>query len=128
MLDQAEACNSPSKALAVALDVGTNNEELLNDDLYIVSLVRRIASSAEGAACQGYKKRRLRGQQYDDFVDKFVGLVRKHQSKSLLHFEDFVSERRGPRVEADGGAGCLECATLVATVSVSHSPLKTGRI
>jgi malate dehydrogenase (oxaloacetate-decarboxylating) len=32
----------------------------------------------------------MRGQKYDDFVDKFVGLVKKHQPKCLLHFEDFV--------------------------------------
>ncbi|RSH91897.1 NAD-dependent malic enzyme, mitochondrial [Saitozyma podzolica] len=62
----------PAKALAVVLDVGTNNEDLLKDELYI-----------------GLREKRLRGEAYDQFVDKFVGLVRKHQSRCLLHFEDF---------------------------------------
>ncbi|GFZ48749.1 NAD-dependent malic enzyme [Saitozyma sp. JCM 24511] len=65
----------PAKALAVVLDVGTNNEDLLNDELYI-----------------GLREKRLRGEAYDQFVDKFVGLVKKHQPHCLLHFEDFVSD------------------------------------
>lgn len=64
----------PARALAVSLDVGTNNEDLLKDDLYL-----------------GYREKRLRGEGYDRFVDKFVSLVKKHQPRCLLHFEDFVS-------------------------------------
>ena len=69
-----ELTGSPAKALAVTLDVGTNNQDLLDDPLYM-----------------GYREKRVRGQGYDSFVDKFVGLVKKYQPKCLLHFEDFVS-------------------------------------
>ncbi|KAI9634110.1 uncharacterized protein MKK02DRAFT_17763 [Dioszegia hungarica] len=62
----------PASALAVTLDVGTNNDDLLKDELYL-----------------GYQEKRIRGEKYDRFVDKFVGLVRKHQPNCLLHFEDF---------------------------------------
>ncbi|KAG7451974.1 uncharacterized protein BT62DRAFT_926176 [Guyanagaster necrorhizus] len=62
----------PSRALAVTLDVGTDNEDLLNDKLYV-----------------GWPNKRVRGEQYDRFIDKFVQLVRKHFPHCLLHFEDF---------------------------------------
>ncbi|KAF4612419.1 hypothetical protein D9613_004595 [Agrocybe pediades] len=62
----------PSKSLSVTLDVGTNNESLLHDPLYV-----------------GWPEKRVRGADYDRFVDKFVQLVRKHYPHSLLHFEDF---------------------------------------
>lgn len=39
MLDRLVGGLDPSKTLAVMLDVGTNNEELLNDPLYVVSLI-----------------------------------------------------------------------------------------
>ena len=59
--------------LAVSLDVGTNNEELLKDDLYL-----------------GVRERRLKPESYDRFVDRFFALVSKYQPRCLLHFEDFV--------------------------------------
>ncbi|PBL00127.1 hypothetical protein ARMGADRAFT_1006377 [Armillaria gallica] len=62
----------PSRALAVTLDVGTNNEELLDDNLYV-----------------GWPNKRISGEQYDQFIDKFVQLVRKYFPHCLLHFEDF---------------------------------------
>ncbi|KAF8889560.1 hypothetical protein CPB84DRAFT_1683853 [Gymnopilus junonius] len=62
----------PAKSLPVVLDVGTDNQNLLNDPLYV-----------------GWPKNRVRGEGYDRFVDKFVQLVRKHYPKCLLHFEDF---------------------------------------
>ncbi|CAL1694897.1 unnamed protein product [Somion occarium] len=62
----------PSKTLSVTLDVGTDNEDLLNDPLYV-----------------GWPHKRIRGEEYDQFIDKFVQLVRKYTPHSLLHFEDF---------------------------------------
>ncbi|KAH9996489.1 hypothetical protein BJV77DRAFT_987325 [Russula vinacea] len=62
----------PANSLPVVLDVGTDNEPLLIDPLYV-----------------GWRNRRIRGDAYDSFIDKFVQLVRKYLPHSLLHFEDF---------------------------------------
>src|ERR1700709_2382959 len=45
----------PNRTLPVVLDCGTDNEELLNDELYL-----------------GLQKPRIRGKEYDEFVDTFV--------------------------------------------------------
>ena len=62
----------PNRTLPVVLDCGTDNEELLNDDLYL-----------------GLKKPRARGKEYDEFVDTFVQSARKLYPKAYIHFEDF---------------------------------------
>ena len=62
----------PNRTLPVVLDCGTDNEKLLKDDLYL-----------------GLKKPRVRGKEYDDFVDKFVQSTRKLYPQAYIHFEDF---------------------------------------
>ncbi len=64
----------PHRVIPVVLDVGTDNELLLNDPLYI-----------------GSRHARVRGKAYDDFVDAFVQAARKLFPKALLHWEDFGS-------------------------------------
>lgn len=62
----------PAYTLPVMLDVGTNNQELLDDPLYI-----------------GVREKRLAGNDYDIVVEKFVAAVRRTFPKALLQWEDF---------------------------------------
>lgn len=62
----------PSRCLPVALDCGTDNKELLDDDLYL-----------------GIRQKRVRGDKYNRFVDTFVASARKLYPKAYIHFEDF---------------------------------------
>lgn len=64
----------PHRVIPVVLDVGTDNEKLLNDPLYV-----------------GYRHGRIRGKQYDDFVDAYVAAAHKLFPKAMLHWEDFGS-------------------------------------
>ncbi len=64
----------PDQGLPVTLDVGTDNQELLDDPLYL-----------------GTKSRRLRGQEYDDLVEEFVVAVRDAFPEAVLQFEDFLT-------------------------------------
>ncbi len=65
----------PANTLPVALDVGTNNEELLSDSLYL-----------------GIRENRLRGDEYYDFVDKFVEGVKRNFPDAVLQWEDFSKQ------------------------------------
>lgn len=72
MVYTAAAGIDPSKVLPVSLDVGTNNEKLLNDKLYL-----------------GNRHKRVRGEKYDLFIDQFVKSVTNIFPNVLLHWEDF---------------------------------------
>ncbi|MCC6128420.1 MAG: NAD-dependent malic enzyme [Acidobacteria bacterium] len=64
---------SPYSTLPITLDVGTDNEERLADRLYL-----------------GLRHRRIRGEDYQLFIDNFVAAVQKVYPNVLLQWEDFL--------------------------------------
>jgi malate dehydrogenase (oxaloacetate-decarboxylating)(NADP+) len=65
----------PNQCLPVILDMGTENESLLNDPLYI-----------------GLAQRRLKGPAYDELVDEFITATQKVFPGVVVQFEDFANE------------------------------------
>jgi malate dehydrogenase (oxaloacetate-decarboxylating) len=63
----------PATTLPIILDVGTNNQELLRDPLYI-----------------GWRHERVTGSEYDDFIEAFIAGVKRRFPKALLQWEDFA--------------------------------------
>ncbi len=64
---------SPYNTLPITLDVGTDNEERLNDPLYL-----------------GLRQKRVRGEEYQEFIDAFVAAVQKVFPTTVLQWEDFL--------------------------------------
>ena len=62
----------PAYTLPISLDVGTDNEDLLSDELYA-----------------GWRHPRLRGPEYYELIDEFVDAVKRRWPKALLQWEDF---------------------------------------
>jgi malate dehydrogenase (oxaloacetate-decarboxylating)(NADP+) len=72
----------PQFSLPVVLDVGTNNQELLDDPLYL-----------------GLRQNRVRGEEYQSFVDAFVEAVQALYPKCCIQWEDFANFNAVPILE-----------------------------
>ncbi|KAM7190477.1 putative mitochondrial NAD-dependent malic enzyme precursor [Rhypophila sp. PSN 637] len=112
----------PNRVLPVVLDCGTDNEELLNDPLYL-----------------GLREKRVRGGKYDKLVDTFVTAARELYPKAYIHFEDFglhnarrILEKYRPKIPCFNddvqGTGCVTLAAIMAGLHVTKQKLKDLRM
>ncbi|MEV6038003.1 NAD-dependent malic enzyme [Nonomuraea sp. NPDC052116] len=112
----------PARVIPVALDVGTDNEALLNDPTYI-----------------GNRHSRVRGQRYDDFIDAYVTTATRMFPGALLHWEDFgpsnarrILEKYTERIctfnDDMQGTGAIVLAAMLGAVRVSATPMRDQRI
>lgn len=70
---------SPAYTMPITLDVGTNNEKLLNDPMYMGERHKRISHDA-----------------YDDFVDQFIQAAQRRWPGVMIQFEDFAQPNAMP--------------------------------
>ena len=112
----------PEHCLPILLDVGTDNETHLNDPIYV-----------------GWAHKRIRGQEYDDFVEAFVSAVEKRWPHILLQWEDFAGvnaarllDRYRDRLctfnDDIQGTAAITTATLLAAVHSTGIPLSQQTI
>src|SRR3954463_8754856 len=112
----------PEHCLPILLDVGTDNEERLNSPLYV-----------------GWRHRRIRGEEYDAFVDAFVSSVKKRWPHVLLQWEDFAGTNAARLLaryrdqlctfnDDIQGTAAVAAATLISAINVTGVPLEQQRI
>lgn len=80
---------NPGRTVPVVLDVGTDNLKLLNDEYYV-----------------GRRHSRVRGERYDDFIERFVATVRETFPNAMLHWEDFGASNAHRILERYRGEIC----------------------
>ena len=111
----------PLLCLPVFLDVGTDNHERLTNPMYI-----------------GWKHERVRGADYDAFVDRFVRAVKKRWPHVLLQWEDFAGHNASRLLERYRnvlpsfnddiqGTAAVAVATVLSAVNVTGIPLREQR-
>ena len=112
----------PSTTLPVFLDVGTDNEGLLNDPLYL-----------------GWRHARVRGEAYDRFIETFVSAVKERWPQVLLQWEDFAKSNASRLLDRYRdrlctfnddiqGTAAAATGTLLAATSVTGIPLVKQKI
>ncbi|MEE9415591.1 MAG: oxaloacetate-decarboxylating malate dehydrogenase, partial [Acidimicrobiales bacterium] len=112
----------PRRSLPVFLDVGTNNESLLDDPLYL-----------------GWRHERIEGEAYDSFVDSFVEALKVRFPGVLLQWEDFAGQHATPLLhryrdrilsfnDDIQGTAAVALAAIQAAATAAGSTLAEQRI
>jgi malate dehydrogenase (oxaloacetate-decarboxylating) len=112
----------PATTLPIMLDVGTDNPECLADPLYV-----------------GWRHERVRGAEYDDFVETFVSAVSERWPHVLLQWEDFAKgnatrllNRYRDRLctfnDDIQGTAAVAIGTLLSAINVTKVPLTEQRV
>jgi malate dehydrogenase (oxaloacetate-decarboxylating) len=112
----------PEHCLPILLDVGTDNEDRLKSPLYI-----------------GWRQHRVRGEDYDAFVDLFVNCVKKRWPHVLLQWEDFAGSNAARFLaryrdqlctfnDDIQGTAAVATATLISAINVTGIPLEQQKI
>jgi len=112
----------PEHCLPILLDVGTDNEDRLKSPIYI-----------------GWRHHRVRGEEYDAFVDTFVQCVKKRWPHVLLQWEDFAGSNAARFLQRYRdqlctfnddiqGTAAVTAATLISAVNVTGVPLEQQKI
>ncbi|MCJ1464119.1 NAD-dependent malic enzyme, mitochondrial [Pseudocyphellaria aurata] len=112
----------PSRTLPVVLDCGTDNPQLIQDELYL-----------------GLRRRRVRGEKYNDFIDKFVQAASELYPRAFVHFEDFglknakrILDKYRPELACFNddiqGTGCITLAAIMSGLHVSKLKLTEVRV
>jgi malate dehydrogenase (oxaloacetate-decarboxylating) len=113
---------APESCLPILLDVGTENEERLQDPLYV-----------------GWLNRRIRGPEYDEFVDTFVSAVKRRWPHVLLQWEDFAGINAARLLQRYRdqlctfnddiqGTAAVATGTLLSAITVTGIPLSEQRV
>lgn len=113
---------SPAYTLPVVLDVGTNNQQLLNDPLYM-----------------GWRHPRITDEEYYAFVDEFIQAVKHRWPNVLLQFEDFAQKNATPLLQRYRneicsfnddiqGTAAVTVGTLIAASRAAGSQLSEQKI
>jgi malate dehydrogenase (oxaloacetate-decarboxylating) len=112
----------PATTLPIFLDVGTDNKELLSDPLYL-----------------GWRRERVRGAEYDDFIEAFISALTRRFPNVLLQWEDFARQNARPLLERYRdrlctfnddiqGTGAVTLAGLLAAAKANGESLSGQRI
>src|SRR5690554_4308219 len=97
---------SPAYTLPITLDVGTNNEQLLNDPIYM-----------------GWRQPRITGDEYYEFVEMVIQAIQQRWPDALIQFEDFAQHNAMPLLEKYRDRVCCFNEDIQGTAAVAVGSL-----